>query len=126
MQHKAQSIKRKVAVQNSKLLVLSLSFALCALNFTLSLAEEPPTSGDLIVKAWAAHGKKDVEATFKYTQEIIDLYAQEADQQQASLKSLPKSKDEINAVASLNNVATAYFIQGESYRDQEKIDQSVE
>ncbi|MDD5246309.1 MAG: glycoside hydrolase family 2 TIM barrel-domain containing protein [Candidatus Omnitrophica bacterium] len=113
-------------MQNSKLLVLSLSFALCALNFTLSLAEEPPTSGDLIVKAWAAHGKKDVEATFKYTQEIIDLYAQEADQQQASLKSLPKSKDEINAVASLNNVATAYFIQGESYRDQEKIDQSVE
>lgn len=126
MQHKAQSIKRKVAMQNSKLLVLSLSFALCVLNFALSLAEEPPTSGDLIVKAWAAHGKKDVEATFKYTQEIIDLYAQEADQQQASLKSLPKSKDEINAVASLNNVATAYFIQGESYRDQEKIDQSVE
>jgi len=126
MQHKAQSIKRKVAVQNSKLLVLSLSFALCALNFALSFAEEPPTSGDLIVKAWAAHGKKDVEATFKYTQEIIDLYAQEANEQQASLKSLPKSKDEINAVASLNNVATAYFIQGESYRDQEKIDQSVE
>jgi hypothetical protein len=37
-------------------------------------AQDKPSSGELIVKAWEAHGKKDVEATFKYTQQLVDLY----------------------------------------------------
>ncbi len=37
---KAQSSKLKVSTQSSKLLVFSLSFALCALRFALSFAQE--------------------------------------------------------------------------------------
>ncbi|MCM8795454.1 MAG: hypothetical protein NC928_02015 [Candidatus Omnitrophica bacterium] len=88
-------------------------------------AQERPTSGELIVKAWEVHGKKDIEATFRYTQQLIDLYKEEADRQQASLKAFPKSKEEIEAVAALNDVATAYFIQGESYRYQGKIEEAI-
>ena len=88
-------------------------------------AQEEPSSGDLIVKSWEAHGKKDVENTFKYTRELIGLYEAEADRQQAALKALPKNKPDIQAVAALNDVATAYFIQGESYRDQGKSAESI-
>ena len=90
-------------------------------------AEEPVTkvsSGELITKAWEAHGAKDIEATFKYTLQCIDLYKNEADREQASLKKLPKGKDEIEAVPALNDVATAYFIQAESYMRQGKIEEA--
>ncbi|MFA4889271.1 MAG: glycoside hydrolase family 2 TIM barrel-domain containing protein [Candidatus Omnitrophota bacterium] len=87
-------------------------------------AEEQPSSGELITKAWDAHGRKDIEATNKYTQQCIDLYEDEADKQQASLKELPKHKEEIEAVQALNDVATAYFIQAESWRDQGKSEES--
>jgi beta-glucuronidase len=78
------------------------------------------SSGELITKAWEAHGKRDIEDTFKYTQQIIDLYKKEADREQAALKALPKGP-EIKEVAVLNDVAVAYFIQAESYMRQEKI-----
>jgi len=100
---------------------LSLPFVI-----TNSLAEEKPTSGVLIVKSWEAHGKKDVEATFKYTQQLIDLYKEEADRQQASLRQLPKNRPDIEAVSALNDVATAYFIQGESYRNQGKKEEAIQ
>ncbi len=85
-------------------------------------AEDKPSSQDLIVKAWEAHGKRDIEATFKYTQQCIDLYKADADKEQASLRALPKGKEEIEAVAALNDVATAYFIQAESYMRREKLE----
>jgi len=88
-------------------------------------AQENPSSGELIVKAWEVHGKKDIEATFQYTQQLIDLYKDEADKEQASLKMLPKSKNEIGAVQILNDVGTAHFIQGESYRNQNKKEESI-
>lgn len=108
-------------------LILTFGFVFCFFNLALnSLAEEiKPSSGELIAKAWAAHGKKDIEATFKYTQECIQLYKDQADKDQASLKSLPKAKDEIEAVQALNDVATAYFIQGESFRDQGKTEDAI-
>jgi beta-glucuronidase len=84
-----------------------------------------PSSGELIVEAWGAHGKKDIEATFTYTQQIIDLYKAEADMQQAFLKITPRGRKEIEAVQSLNDVATSYFIQGESYRDQGKKEEAI-
>lgn len=89
---------------------------------TSAYAQDRPSSGELITKAWGAHGKRDIEATFKYTQECIDLYKDSADKQQAALKSLPAHKDEIEAAWALNDVATAYFIQAESYMRQEKLD----
>ena len=90
-----------------------------------SLPQEKSSSIELVEKAWDVHGKKDVEATFKYTQECIDLYGQEAQTQQASLKSLPRGKKEIETVQVLNDVATAYFIQAESYRYQGKKEESI-
>ncbi|MBU4467881.1 MAG: hypothetical protein KKC39_03965 [Candidatus Omnitrophica bacterium] len=83
---------------------------------------EKPSAGDLTAKAWIAHGRRDIEATHKYTQECIDLYKDEAEKEQASLTALPKNKNEIEAVRELNDVATCYFIQAESLLRQEKID----
>ncbi len=80
-----------------------------------------PGSGELTTQAWIAHGKSDIQATNKYTQECIDLYKKEADKQQASLTVLPKNKKEIEAVQVLNDVATCYFIQAESLLRQKKI-----
>lgn len=81
-------------------------------------AQATPSSQELINKAWQAHGKKDVETTLKITQQLINLYKDKADSQQANLRAMPKSKEEIDAVAELNDVATAYFIQAESYMRQ--------
>jgi len=90
-----------------------------------ALAAEPaakPSSGELTTKAWIAHGKKDIEATFKYTQECIDLYQEQALKEQATLSSLPKNRKEIEAVQALNDVATCYFIQAESLMRQNKLE----
>ncbi len=85
-----------------------------------------PTSGELIVQSWAAHGKKDVAETFRVTQKLIDLYSAEADRQQASLTVMPKNRPDIETVQSLNDVATAYFIRGESLRDQKKDQEAID
>lgn len=114
-------------INKLKFYLLSFGFSLCIFNFTLPcLAQDKPSSGELIVKSWEAHGKKDIEQTFKYTQELIDLYKEEAGIEQASLKSLPKARPDIEAVQALNDVATAYFIQGESYRNQQKRKEAIE
>jgi len=111
-------------MKHKKLTNLILTFGLAFLScfaYGLYAEEGNSTSTKLIDKAWTAHGKRDIEETFKYTQQLIDLYKGEADKEQAGLKALPKSKDEIQEVATLNDVATAYFIQAESYMRQEKI-----
>jgi hypothetical protein len=77
----------------------------------------------LVNHAWAVHGQNNVEETFKVTQQVIDLYKEEADKQQAGLSVLPKNKDEIAAVQSLNDVGVAYFIQAESLMRQQKNDE---
>ncbi len=87
-----------------------------------AICQDKPASGELTTKAWIAHGKKEIEATFKYTQECIDLYKEQADKEQASLNALPKNKKEIEAVQALNDVTTCYFIQAESLMRQQKID----
>lgn len=105
----------------SKNKILGFLFVAAFLFTGLSaVAEDKPSSSELTVKAWAAHGKKDVEATFKYTQECIDLYGLEAAKQQASLKTMPPYRKDIEAVQILNDVGTCYFIQGESFRNQGK------
>ncbi len=90
-------------------------------NLFAQEAASQPSSAELINKAWAAHGKRDTEGTFKYTQQLIDLYKAEADKEQSSLMIMPKNKEEIQAVSVLNDVATAYFIQAESFLRQDKI-----
>ena len=85
-----------------------------------SAAAPDISSSSLVTKAWQAHGSGDIEATFKYTNQCIELYSAEALRQQSSLKAMPATKDEIQAVGTLNDVATAYFIQAESYMRQGK------
>ncbi|MFA5092517.1 MAG: glycoside hydrolase family 2 TIM barrel-domain containing protein [Candidatus Omnitrophota bacterium] len=82
------------------------------------------SASELTTKAWVAHGKRDLEATNKYTQECIDLYKDQAEKEQAGLAALPKNKNEIEAVQTLNDVATCYFIQAESLLRQQKIDEA--
>jgi len=110
----------KIAVM---LFVFALHLTLCALHE--SYAQDSLSSGELITKAWDAHGKKDAAETLKITQQCIDLYKTEAAKEQATLTALPKGKDDIEKVAVLNNVANAYFIQGESYRDHGHKDQAI-
>ncbi|MDD5567850.1 MAG: glycoside hydrolase family 2 TIM barrel-domain containing protein [Candidatus Omnitrophica bacterium] len=107
---------------NVLLFVICVLSLFCALNFGIChlYAEDKPSSGDLINKSWAAHGKRNVEETFKYTQQLIDLYKDEAVRQEAGLKALPKAKNEIEDVQVLNDVATAYFIQAESLMRQDR------
>ena len=107
-------------------LVLIWNLVLGAWNLNGFCQETRPSSGELIVKSWEAHGKKDVEETNKFTQQLIDLYQEEADKQQASLRGLPKNRPDIEAVSALNDVATAHFIQGESYRNQGKNQEAIQ
>ncbi|MCX5708757.1 MAG: tetratricopeptide repeat protein [Candidatus Omnitrophica bacterium] len=100
------------------------AFSLLTLGFAQEQPAEKPSSGELINNSWAVHGKRDVEATFQVTQQLIDLYKDQADKEQASLSALPKAKDEINKVAVLNDVATAYFIQAESFMRQQKLEEA--
>ncbi|MCM8789547.1 MAG: tetratricopeptide repeat protein, partial [Candidatus Omnitrophica bacterium] len=118
----------EVRTQNSELRKkVFIFFSLFSFLFSLfSFAQDKPSSGELIVKAWAVHGEKNIEETFKITQQLIDLYQDEAQRLQVSLKSFPKTKREIEGVAILNDVATAYFIQGESYRYQGKTQEAIE
>jgi len=121
MINKLKSLPVGMQALKIKILVL-LVFGFLFPCFAQDMPAEKISSGELINKSWAAHGKKDAEATFQYTQELIDLYKEEADKEQASLSSLPKNKDEINKVSVLNDVATAYFIQAESYMRQQKLE----
>lgn len=106
-------------------LLFSLIFIAFSLSPSLCKAEDKPSSGELIVKAWQSHGQKNVEETFKYTNQLIELYQDEAVKQQAGLKSLPKNRPDIESVQYLNDVATAHFIQGESYRYQQKKQEAI-
>ena len=105
-----------------QIIFVALAVSVCGFYY-MAQAQDKPSSGELINKAWAAHGSRDVGNTLKYTQQVIDVYKAEADKIQANLSSLPKNKDEIEAVQVLNDVATAYFIQAEVYmrqKDNEK------
>ena len=105
--------------------ILTIDYRLSTIDL---FAVDRPSSGELIVNAWHAHGIKDkqhYEETLKVTQQLIDLYKDEADKTQASLRDFPKGKEAIEAVSILNDVATAYFIQGECFRDQVKNEEAI-
>lgn len=123
MRNKLKMKNEKCKIKKLKILVLIFSFSFSIFNF--SFANDIPSSGELITKAWEAHGKKDIEKTYEYTQKCIDLYKTEADKQQAGLKLMPCNRKDIEAVQVLNDAATAFFIQGESYRDQGKSEQAI-
>ena len=84
-------------------------------------------SSTLVTKAWAALAQNDIESVLAYTNKCISLYAAEASKMQASLKDYASgSNDEIFKYWALNDVATAYYIQGEAYRAANMKDESKE
>jgi len=70
----------------------------------------------LVVNAWKALEEGKLEEVLVYTDKCAKLYSREAAKMQKALKGYPEgSDDEIFAYWALNDVATAYFIQGEAY-----------
>ena len=78
---------------------------------------------DMIVRAWEAWGAKDSDKTFYWTNECIKAYSEEAKKEQGSLTSLP-STDAMDQYETLNAVGTSFFIQGEAYLSQGKIEEA--
>jgi tetratricopeptide (TPR) repeat protein len=71
----------------------------------------------LIVKAWEALEEDKLEEALVYTNKLIKLYSKEALRMQSELDGYPEgNEEEIHAYWALNDVATAYHIQGEVYR----------
>jgi beta-glucuronidase len=100
-------------------LVLVLTFSI------FCFAQERPLSSELIAKAREARDSNDIDTAVTILKQCIDLYKDQADKEQASLKAMPIGRPEIEAVPALNDVATAYFILGEIYRDQGKVEESI-
>ncbi|MCM8796568.1 MAG: hypothetical protein NC923_01600 [Candidatus Omnitrophica bacterium] len=105
--------------------VLAFLVFVCAMTgfYSASLVsaeETKPSSGELIVKAWMAKGEGKFEETLQYTDQVIQLYKEQADKEQNSLKGFPVNRPDIEAVQALNDVGAAYFIQGEAWRDIKK------
>lgn len=81
-------------------------------------------SGDaLTTKAWEALNKKDREAVLAYTSRCIELYTEDAKDQEAELDDFAPSGSERDYDA-LNNVAVSYFIRGEYYKHSRDWDES--
>jgi len=74
-------------------------------------------SSTLVTKAWEAFNNKDIEAVLAYTNKCAELFGGKAKEMQASLTDYPTgSNDDVFKYWAVNDVATAYFIQGEAYR----------
>ncbi|MCX5692884.1 MAG: tetratricopeptide repeat protein [Candidatus Omnitrophica bacterium] len=78
---------------------------------------------DMIVRAWEAWGAKNYEKTFYWTDKCIGEYSEEAKKEQASLSDFPPT-DIIDQYEALNAVGTSFFIQGEAYLSQGKIEEA--
>ena len=77
------------------------------------------TSQTLTVKAWDVLGKNDHKGVELYTKKCIELYEVEAKKQQASLTEFTPKEKAFDPWA-LNDVATCYFILGESLMAQKR------
>jgi tetratricopeptide (TPR) repeat protein len=81
----------------------------------------------LVTKAWKALQDSDLEAVLAYTNKCVELYAETAQKMQASLTDyVTGTNDQIFEMWALNDVATAYFIQGEAYRKVEMFEEALE
>jgi len=79
----------------------------------------------LVTKAWNALSENDLEAVLAYTNKCVELYADQAKQMQQSLTGYAEgNNDEVFSYWALNDIATAYFIQGEAYRKNDMMDEA--
>ena len=73
----------------------------------------------LTTKAWGALNKMDHQGVELYTKKCLELYEAEAKKQQAELKNFAPAED-VSKYWALNDVATCYFILGQSLLAQGK------
>ena len=76
-------------------------------------------SETLVKRGWGALDKGDQKGVELYVKKMIQLYEDDAKRQQASLKDFPP-KDKTFDYWALNDVATGYFILGESLIAQKR------
>ncbi len=77
------------------------------------------TSMTLTTKAWESLGAQDAKGVEVYTKKCIQLYEEDAKKQQAALTGFAPKEKAFDSWA-LNDVATCYFIMGQSLMDQKK------
>ena len=83
------------------------------------------SSSALAVKSWEALNKKDEQALLAYTSRCIELYQEEARDQQTKLSDFaPAGSEEI--YESLNNIAVCYFMLAELYKYKKDWEKSRE
>jgi len=104
---------------------LALVFsALCTTHYALCEVDtEELSPRELILRAWEAWGAEDYERTFSWTNKCIEMYSEKAKEEQASLWAMP-STEVIDKYEALNAVGSSFFIQGEAYFSQGKIDEA--
>ena len=73
------------------------------------------SSSALTVKSWEALNKKDEQALLAYTSRCVELYTEEARDQEAKLDDFAPAGSEA-AYESLNNIAVCYFMLAEFYK----------
>lgn len=84
-------------------------------------------SETLVSKAWQSLETGDLEGVLAYTNKAIELYAENAREMQETLDDFPAgSNEEVFAYWALNDIATAYYIQAEAYRNANQIDEATE
>jgi tetratricopeptide (TPR) repeat protein len=81
------------------------------------------TSQTLTTKAWEALAKNDHKGVELYTKKCAELYEEEAKKQQSSLTEFAPKDKAFNYWA-LNDVATSYFILGESLMAQQRFQEA--
>ncbi|MDP1853490.1 MAG: glycoside hydrolase family 2 TIM barrel-domain containing protein [Candidatus Omnitrophota bacterium] len=87
---------------------------------------KPPEASaeELINKARDAKSANDLDGVFKYTQECIDRFKEEAAKEQLELGTAKQPSGTENVYRPLNDVAVSLFIQGEVYKEQGKKDEA--
>jgi beta-glucuronidase len=119
--------KSKVKTQKLQVttgIVIILSFLFCFLPFAFCLEDEQQLSPkDMIVRAWEAWGAKNYEKTFYWIDNCIGEYGEEAKEEQASLSDFPPTET-IDQYEALYAVGTSFFIQGETYLSQGKMEEA--
>ncbi len=85
------------------------------------------SSAYLTDQAWKALGSQDLEGVVIYTDKVMELYANQAQEMQNSLTEYAwESKEKIFSLWALNDVGTALFIRGEAFRQAGKNKESAQ
>ncbi|UCD15774.1 MAG: hypothetical protein JSV34_01635 [Candidatus Omnitrophota bacterium] len=82
-------------------------------------------TSEYVNKGWALRGKKDFQGVYKVTDECILKFSAQADKLASGLADFPPTGDE-ESFKIMNDVATCYFIKGESLREQGKVEEAIE